>query len=514
MEGLAEAGGICISGTVYDSIKNKLTSRYESIGEHMVKNIKDPVRVYRMRVGPAVVKGEKTPWKILRPMHLLIIIGLIVIVGTIVNWHYFFRHPSVEPASVDKMAYPLPDKPSIAVMPFTNMSGDPAQDYIADGLSENIIDALSVSSMLFVISRTSTFAYKGKPVKVQQVAEDLGVQYILEGSIQKSGEHLRVTAQLIDALSGHHLWSEKYDRDMKELFDLQDEITKNIVVSVRAQLTSGESSRMTAKKTRSLEAFKHQIQGKERMAKLKKEDIIKAKEHFNEAIRLDPNYPDPYYSLALCNQLEVRHLWSASPKDSSKRAFELAQKAVAMDDQYAPAHALLGDMYLYRGEHEKALSEEIKAITLNPNYGHGYALLGATMLLSGRFEESIEMINTAYRLNPFLPPFFKWPLIQSNVFLGRYKEAIEVARTFENLAQKNRLPAWMPPLDSALIYQEMGQEEDAKAYMSKALKLYPQLSVKWYKMNAPYRNPDHLLQIINALRRAGLPEEPRKVTPQ
>jgi adenylate cyclase len=228
VEKLAEGGGICISGTVYDSIKNKLSLSYESLGEHTVKNIKDPVRVYRMRIGPEtapVMREKKAGPKRWQKATLAAVAVLVVVAGAWAIWNIYFRPPPIEPASVEKMAFPLPEKPSIAVLPFTNMSGDSEQEYIGDGISESIISALSKSPNMFVIARNSAFTYKGKPVKVQRVSEELGVKYVLEGSVQKFEERVRITAQLIDAIKGHHLWSEQYDRKLEDLFDLQDEIT-------------------------------------------------------------------------------------------------------------------------------------------------------------------------------------------------------------------------------------------------------------------------------------------------
>ncbi|MEE9151849.1 MAG: adenylate/guanylate cyclase domain-containing protein, partial [Thermoplasmata archaeon] len=219
VEGLAEGGGICISGTVYDSIKNKLSLSYESLGEHTVKNITEPVRVYRMRVGPEV-REEKAGPRRWQKAALAAVVVLVVAAGAWAIWNFYFRPPPIEPASVEKMAYPLPDKPSIAVLPFVNMSGDPEQEYIADGISESIITALCKIPEMFVIARTSTSTYKGKSVKTQQVSEELGVRYVLEGSVQKAGDRIRVTAQLIDAISSHHLWADRYDRDIEDFFDL------------------------------------------------------------------------------------------------------------------------------------------------------------------------------------------------------------------------------------------------------------------------------------------------------
>jgi TolB-like protein/class 3 adenylate cyclase len=253
LEGLAEAGGICISQSAYQQVENKLPLRYDYLGEHEVKNIAKPVQVYRARIeseaAPPKMGKEKRPAGKGLSKAALAIIAVVVIAGAGAFYQFVLRpSPSkTEVASKDKMAFPLPDKPSIAVLPFVNMSGDPKQEFLSDGMTEAIITALSKVRDLFVISRQSTFSYKGKPVKVKQVSEELGVRYVLEGSIQRSGDRVRITAQLIDALTGHHLWAERYERDLKDIFALQDEITMKILTATQVRLTAGEEASSTAK---------------------------------------------------------------------------------------------------------------------------------------------------------------------------------------------------------------------------------------------------------------------------
>jgi TolB-like protein/class 3 adenylate cyclase len=260
IEGLAEPGGICVSRTTYDHVKNKLEVGYEYLGEHSVKNIAEPVRVYRLLTEPdeaGKVIGEKRfLGKISRRAALSAIIILVIVAGGLIGWNiYLQQSKKAEPASLEKMAYPLPDKPSIAVLPFDNLSGNPEREFVADGFSENIINALAKVPGIFVIARTSSFSYKGKQAKINQVAEELGVQYILEGSFQKSGEQIRVTAQLIDALTGRHLWAEHYDRLFKEIFKLQDEIILKILKSLRIKLIIGEKTSGISESTANLEAY-------------------------------------------------------------------------------------------------------------------------------------------------------------------------------------------------------------------------------------------------------------------
>ena len=337
LEALADPGGICISKTAFDYIENKLPFGYRFIGDQTVKNIGKPISAYKVLMETRLIDEEeqeaKAPfWR----RKAVLSTGIIVILAIAVTlyWNFYPRGPSIESASIERMAYPLPDKPSIAVLPFTNMSGDPEQDYIGDGLSENIISALSVNSDILVIARNTTFTYKGKAVDIKQVAEDLGVQYVLEGSILKSGDRLRVTAQLIDALGGHHLWAEVYDREMRELFDLLDEITKKIMVSLQVELGDlGEDLKLVAKSTNNLEAWKLITKGNQLFGKQNPEDNAKAREYFETALDLDPESIGSMSLLAATHLFDVIFRWSDSPLTSINRAFEIAQKAIELDEQ-------------------------------------------------------------------------------------------------------------------------------------------------------------------------------------
>ena len=251
MEGLAEPGGICISGSAYEQIENKLALGYDYIGEHTVKNIVKPIRVYRVPTGPEIlqkVTEDKRPAPRWQRAAVAVVVALLVVAGGVAIWKsYRPSTPPMEAASVEKMAFPLPERPSIAVLPFDNLSEDPKQEYFSDGITEEIISALGSVPKLFVIARNSTFTYKGKPVKVQQVAEELGVRYVLEGSVRKAGDKMRITAQLVDALNGHHLWSKRYDRNLEDIFAVQDEITKEIITAMQVKLTEGEQARAAAR---------------------------------------------------------------------------------------------------------------------------------------------------------------------------------------------------------------------------------------------------------------------------
>jgi adenylate cyclase len=471
LESVAEPGGICISGIAYDQVKKKLDLGYQYLGEKNLKNIEEAVRVYRVLPVADIAANR------------------------------------VIKAQVEKMSFPLPERPSIAVLPFTNMSGDHAQEYIGDGISENIISALSVGSGMFVIARNSTFTYKGRPVKVQQIAEDLGVRYVLEGSVQKSGARLRVTAQLIDALNGYHLWSEKYDRKMIALFELQDDITKKIAVSLQVELTHGEQARVYSKYTDNLEAWSYGVKGNYLLDRFNKEDNLKARELFEVAIKLDPRHVLAYVWLSATHYADATYGWSESPEDSFRHALELAHKASSLDDQCASVHTLLGLIYLYQREHDKAITEGKRAIFLDPNFSIGYAHLAAIMFFAGRFEKAIALTEKAMRLSPYYPAFYLSHLSRSHTFLGRYEEAMTTSNQLYERSCKGEYPQDWALIHLAGIYAAFGKENEARAFMAQALRINSSLSSVIFKQSQPFKDPAHLKRELKILGKAGFPQQ-------
>ena len=317
VESLAEGGGICISGTAYDQVENKLGLEYEYLGEQEVKNIEKPVRVYRVLSFPGaaahrVVRAKSATERKWRKAALVIAAVVVLGAGALLIWNFFLRltPPSVEVASKEKMAFPLPDKPSIAVLPFVNLSGDPEQEYFSDGITEDLITDLSKVSGIFVIARNSTFAYKGKPVKIRQVAEELGVRYVLEGSVRKADKQVRINAQLIDATSGHHLWADRYDGRMGNIFSLQDKITQKIVSALAVKLTSTEQEQVSRKDTDNIEAYDAFLQGWEHYLRSTEKDLGKAVSFFKRAIELDTNYGQAYAALALTYYKVEKRNWA------------------------------------------------------------------------------------------------------------------------------------------------------------------------------------------------------------
>ncbi|MEJ2137478.1 MAG: tetratricopeptide repeat protein, partial [Desulfofustis sp.] len=508
IEGLAEPGGICISRTAFDHVKNKLTIGYEYLGEHRVKNISEPVRVYRILLEPEAagkVIGEKKPksrkWIWAASGALAIII---VVIGVFAIWNYYFR-PSFEPASVENMTFPLPEKPSIAVLPFDNLSGDPDQEYIADGITENIITILSKIPELFIIDRNSVFTYKKKPVKVQQVSEDLGVRYVLEGSVQKSGKQVRINAQLIDAIKGHHIWAERYDRNFEDLFALQDEITKKILKELQIKLTWGETAKIFVE-TDNLKAWEYTIKGLNLFLKGGKENYTTAKELFKQAMELDPKYAFPLIMLGWTHANEARYGVSKSTADSLTLASNLAQEALDIDKTAGGAHSLLSSIYMVQKQHEKAISEGKKAISLAPNDPLAYAVLADAERFAGKFEESIQHFEKAMRLQPYYPEWYLAHLCLSYYYVGRYEDAVAALNQY--LRKNEKKGGFTLNIALAINYIRLGKEQQAEAHAQRLLEMYPAWNLEDNRKSSFFKNPAHLEKQQIDLRKAGIPEHP------
>jgi adenylate cyclase len=512
LEGLAEPGGICISKTAFDHIESKLPYGYDFIGDQTVKNIAKPVGAYRVLLDPRVtVSGKPMDKKFSGKRRMPIITGavtLFVLALAVGIWQFYARRSTIEPASVEKMAFPLPEKPSIAVLPFNNLSGDPTQDYIADGISENIISALSKISEMFVIARNSTFTYKGKPVKVQQVSEELGVRYVLEGSAQKSGNRLRITAQLIDAATGHHLWSEKYDRDMEDLFALQDEITHKIIIELQVKLTEGEQARVSHKSTNNLEAWSYAVRGLKLFERTSKENNAKAMEFFERAVELDPNYVWAWVRLAWTHVMASVPGWSPSPSEHRKKVVEIAEKVSVLGESDSDVHALWGLIYRERKQYELAITEGEKSLILGPTNAQAHVLHSVSMNMVGRFDDAIRLVKKAMRLHPCYPAYYLLWLGGAYRMTGRYEEALTVYNQLLDRSRKGEFPILSAHLCLAETYAAFGKEEEARNHADEVLRINPRFSLKEINkiLSFRYKDPAHLERRLNALRKAGIPE--------
>ena len=496
VEGLAEPGGISISGAVYDQVKKKLALTYEPRGEHVVKNIREPVRVYRVLgepeptgPGPRITRiVGRLAW---RRATLLLGLVLLVAAGGAAVWSLYsrWRPPGFE----------LPDRPSVAVLPFENMSGDAGQEYFGDGITEDLITGLSKLSGLFVIARNSVFAYKGRAVKPAQVSRELGVRYVLEGSVRKAGNRVRITAQLVDAATGYHVWAERYDRDLKDVFALQDEVTQKIVGVLAVKLTAPEKDRLGRAPTRNVEAYDYVLRGLEYHRRTTKEANAEARKMFARAVELDPEYAMAYSAMGWTHLQAWQLQWSRDP-ETLQRAFELAQKAIVRDDSLAGPHDLLGQVYLWKKDHERAIAQAERAVALAPNDADSYETLAEVLAWSGRADEAIEDIKQAMRLDPQYPFFYLWTLGHAYYLTGRSDEAIA---TFRKLLARN--PNFVPAhAFLAVLYGERGLEEDARSEWAAAERLSPQASVESLRQRMPYKNEKDLERVLAAMRKGGL----------
>jgi adenylate cyclase len=513
LEGLAEPGGICISESAYQQIENKLPLRYDYLGEHEVKNIAKPVRVYRARIeseaAPSKLGEEKKPGRKRLPKAVLAVLVLVVIAGAVILYQFVLRpSPSkTEVASKEKMAFPLPDVPSIAVLPFVNMSGDPKQEFLCDGMTEEIITALTKVPKLFVVARNSTFTYKGKPVKVKQVSEELGVRYVLEGSFQRSGDRVRITVQLIDALTGHHLWAERYERGLKDIFALQDEITVKVLNGVQVKLAGGDISRAEkyAEKyyrgKQGLDCYLKLMQGMGYWARLNIEDNNRARRMVEEAIAMCPEDPLGYIDLGWICYFDYVLGNTKSPRETIEKGIELAQKALAMDDSMAAfAHGLLSRLYGSKGEHDKAIAEGERAVALAPNWWGVLCNYGMSLTWAGRPEEAIPLFQKAIRLNPFGPVFLYANLGRALSMTGRFEEGVSVSKKAIQLAPDD-IGAH---LDLVATYSAMGREKEARAEAAEVLRINPKFSVDSWAKYSPYKDQSQTDKVVNAWRKAGL----------
>jgi adenylate cyclase len=506
LESCADPGGICVSKTAFDHIESKLPLGYEYLGEKEVKNIAKPVGAYRVLMEPRVtvagVKEKKPSIAFWRQKEVLAGAAAVIVVITLVAiWNFYWRAPKIEPASKEKMAFPLPDKPSIAVLPFVNLSEDKSQEYLADGITENIISALSQVPNLFVIARNSTFTYKGKPVKVQQVAKELGVRYVLEGSVQRSGDTLRITAQLIDAITGQHVWSERYNRELKNIFALQDDITMKVITALQVKLTVGEGARLQAKGTKSLEAYLKYLQAMADLNTQTREGYAQARRLYEEVIALDPQYAAAYSGLGGFHAMDAVQGFSKSPGESLKQALELIKKAIAIDESDAVSHSRLGWLYVLSGrQYDKAIAECERAIDLAPNSAECHIWMAFVLTFAARSDEAVRYAEQALRLNPYPPSWWIRQLGQSYFFAGRYEEAIAAHKKSLNISPNDLLTH----IALTTAYSWAGRHEEALAQAAEVLRINPSVSMEERAKFIPCKNQVDVDRFLDGLRKAGL----------
>jgi len=460
IEGIADPGGVCISRNAYDHVNDKLELEYEYLGEHEVKNIKEPVRVYKVLL------------------------------------------ESVSPQSFVEEPLELPDKPSIAVLPFDNMSGNADQEYFSDGLTEQIINGLCKVSHLFVIARNSSFAFKGKAISIKQIAHELGVRYILEGSVQRAGDRVRITAQLIDATTNYHVWSENYDRDLTDIFVLQDEIALNLMYAMQIKLTSGEQARLWEGDIKNIQAFDKQMRGFECFYRLNEKDNNQARHFFNEAINIDKTSAMPYVMQGCTHIVDFWYGWKKSPLQSLEEAEKNVAKALALNDSLDMAHLLLGWIYLAKRKHEEAIIECERAVKLNPNGADAHAHLALMHIHSDETELAIKLLKRAFRLNPIPPTIYYDFLAMAHMNNGKYEKAIELSKK----GLRDNPDQIGIHFTLTACYSALNRIEEAHNRVDEILRIDPNFSLKYYSKTLPYKNQETLDKYIEALRKAGLPE--------
>jgi adenylate cyclase len=438
-----------------------------------------------------------------------LVAAIVVVLGaiTLAIWEAYLRPASGDIASIEKMAFPLPNEPSIAVLPFTNMSDDPKQEFLCDGMTEGIITALSRVPRLFVISRTSTSTYKGKPVKVKQVSEELGVRYVVEGSIQRSGDRVRITAQMIDALTGNHLWVKRYDRDLKDIFALQDEITVNILTNVQVKLMWGgdalRAEKFVAKHysgKQGFECYLKHIEARQYGDRWNIEDNNRARRIIEETMAMCPENPMGYLLLGFVYYHDYFLDYTNPPQETLKKCMELAQKALAIDDSMPDVHSFLGLLHSRQGEHDKAIVEGEKAMALNPGGAYILGNYAASLTIAGRSEQAIPLFQKAIRLNPFGPSGLYRDFGNALRNTGRYEEAVSAFKKAIQIAPDD-LTAH---LQLAATYGYMGREREARLEAAEVLRINPKFSLDEIVKRYISRDQSSRDRLVSALRKAGL----------
>jgi len=467
LQALAEPGGILVSAKVHDEIDGKVAADFADEGEHTVKNIARPIGAWRWVASDAMSGDSRA-------------------------------------ASTATAPLPLPDKPSIAVLPFDNMSSDPGQEYLSDGITEDIITALSKFRWFFVTARNSTFAYKGQSPDVRQVARELGVRYVMEGSVRKSGDRVRVTGQLIDSTNGNHLWAERYDREIEDIFALQDDITAAIVGAVGHELAGAERARATQKAPESLDSWDLYQRAMWHMYRYTGEDSAKSQDLFERAITADPRFAAAHAGLALNYHLQVIMGWSDAPSDVLAAGLTSAVTATELDDMDPLGHCALGRMNMMRGDFETAIDNCQRAVALNPNFANAIHALGAALLWAGKPEEAIPHFDMALRLSPNDPNRWAIENLKGAAlwFSGRYEDGIVSARK----ASRHPSADFWPHANLACLLAGLDRVEEAKAELAKALEKRPDLTITAVSGFLGAVRAERKAEYLGYLRKAGLPE--------
>jgi len=467
LEALADPGGICVSGTVFDHVKGKVSLEFADLGEQQVKNIDQPVQVYGIALDNSAEVSE-----------------------------------AAANSGKGAAGLELPDKPSIAVLPFTNMSSDPTQEHLADGIAEDIITALSKVSNLLVVARNSTFTYKGQAIDIRQVGREQGVRYVLEGSVQRSGQRLRVTAQLIDAPAGRHIWAQRYDRVIEDVFDVQDEITREVTSALQVQLTEGEQARLWAGGTKNLEAWEAAIQCPELLHSHRRVDVLPARRLAERALQLDENYASAWVMLGWSYWNEAFNGWTDNSDAVLEMALDAFNRALAIDDSSPDALALLAFLHLSLKKYDEARHFIEKAMALGPNNSFAPAVAANIELFCNRPQAMIPLLKRAMRLSPIYPAWYLGDLAFAYLLMDRLEAAIVTAKESIKID-----PDYIYNYHVlAIAHAESGQTEAARAAVDKMLHIEPKMSIHTFRESQPYEDEALRDRMVSAFRKSGLPE--------
>lgn len=514
LEALSDAGGICLSRPVFDQVKRKLELGYEYLGEQTVKNIAEPVRVYRVLLEPeasGAVVGEAKPkqqprkWLTLT-VAIVLVIGAVAVVAWLRPWA-----PDVEPASVERMAFPLPEKPSIAVLPFTNMSGDPAQDTFADGMTDDLITDLSKVSDLFVVARNSSFVYKVKPVGIRQVAEDLGVRYVLEGSVQRAGDELRINAQLIDATTGGHLWADRYDGKVSDIFAVQDEFVRKIVGALALNLSENEQEEIARGQSANLEARDAFQKGWEHYFRFTPEDNAKAAEYLLQAVEVDPEYGRAYSALGMVYVRGCQWRWQEELGMTTGEANSTALRYLNKGKEHSSSltNVAASQIYLYNKSYGMAFTEAARAVALDPNDPEAHVAMALALIATGKAEVGLDFVQTALRLNPSRPSHYVLAQAMAYFSMDDLDQTAEVLN--EALERDPDAVELLPFL--AATYAHLGRRNDAHALIRQWAPDIPETNLQYvggtYHVPYPWARNEKDIEsrLKDGLYLAGLPSE-------
>jgi TolB-like protein/class 3 adenylate cyclase/Flp pilus assembly protein TadD len=526
LEQLAEPGGVVIQGAAHETVPKRLPFDYEDMGELELKGFEERVRAFavRLRHGESVPRPESRDGPDMhapdlsdvpastgqfRPLHAVasrrnkILAGSMAVLIAIAGVWIAVTTTSGEHAAESNAAQQPSKNPSLVVLPFANKSDDKAQDYFVDGITEDIITDLSRLSNLTVIAWNTSSSFKGKTVQPHEAGKELGVGYILDGSVRKSGDQLRITAQLVDASNGKQLWAERYDRKLADVFALQDEVTKKIVQALAVRLTAAEKGQLGHSGTSNLAAYDALLQGLQYFRQRNKEGNELARAAYRRAIELDPGYGRAYGALAITHTYESTFGYSELlPDEARERALELAQKAVALDNSSPEVYWALGFVHLFRKEYDKAEAAATQAVALSPNYADGYGLLAFINNWQGKADDAARYISKAMTLNPYYTYDYPWNLGLAHYLLGQYAEA---TKALQDALARNE-SAILPRLFLASCYVRLGRQEDAEWEIEQAMIQSPETRLSQLASTLPLKNREKLTAFLADLRKAGMPD--------